>query len=142
VVRVSVFLRGARVTLHATDARPPVGPEAWWDAGPRAEGHDEVVMGVHDLTTPAARGVVGLTAIDWVGHHARLCGGAGGLSAVEMEEAAALVVRYAFDELNLERIDAAPTSPEALHVLGRLGFALDRREGLHALRRPRPPGTH
>lgn len=139
---MSVFLKGARVTLHATDADAPAAPDAWWDAGPRIEGHDEILLAVRDATTGAGLGVIGLTAIDWIAHRARLCGGGPDLHPAQAEEAAALVARYAFDELNLDSFEAVPMSPDAGAILRKLGFLPGSGRGLHALRRRRPPGAH
>lgn len=139
---MSAFLRGARVALHATDAHAPAGPDAWWDAGPRADGHDEILLEARDATTGAGLGVIGLTAIDWIARRARLCGGGPGLQGDAAREAVALVARYAFDELNLDRVEATPAHDGARDVLQREGFHLHGPGRLHALGHPRGPGTH
>ena len=116
------FLAGARVGLHATAARVPVGPGAWLDPGARAEGQDEIHHGVRQAGASEEAGVVGLTCVDWAAHAARLCGGGDALAPAERAEALRLAVRYAFDELNLDRLDAAPTGRDVDALLRALGF--------------------
>lgn len=126
------FLRGAHATLHPTaapDAPAPAGPRAWLDAGPAAPGQDEIFMEAR-LPDGAPFALVGLAAIDWIERTARLC--AGPLDATAAPPAAApgpladalgLVLRYARDELALERIEAQPGPRAPLGLLDALGFA-------------------
>ena len=122
---MSAFLRGRRVALHATDARAPAGPDAWLDPGARGPSQDEIVMAIR-LPEGDDVGVVGLTAIDWTARTARVCGGGGRLDPPALEDALGLVARYAFDELNLDALEAIPTRSETGTLLRAAGFAAAR----------------
>ena len=133
------FLRGRRVTLHATDARCPLPPDAWFDPGARHADHDEVLLAVRAADGSDA-GTVGLTALDWTRHEARLCGGGPGATVGGMEDAVRLAVAYAFEELNLETLDAWPLAEAAGQVALRMGFRSAGAGGGLTLRRLPPLG--
>lgn len=134
---MSVFLRGAHAALHPpanADASAPLGPDAWLDAGPAAPGIDEILMEARPVQGQNAGPValVGLTTIDWVGRTARLCAaptGGGNADPALLQDALDLVVRYAREELALERVEAAPTAKTPQGLLDALRFDAPKAEG-------------
>lgn len=131
------FLRGARVALFPTTAEAPVGPGAWVDPGPQGPARDEVLLALRRGSEEV--GVVGLTSLDWHVRSARLCAGGQAVAPEDWTEAVALVTRYAFEELNLERVEAFPSGAAAGALLAATGL-YGREGGSFVARRAGTPG--
>lgn len=135
---MSVFLRGHGVTLHPSDAPAPHGADAWLDPGPRGPAHDEIVLALRDAEGAEA-GTCGLTAIDWLARSARLCAGGPRLSGQALGASALLLARYAFDELNLDLVEAVPTRETAVGPLRAAGFGPSDAGEAYVIRRASTP---
>jgi len=128
---VSVFLRGPRVDVLAPDAADPgfeTSRRAWLlPAGADLEGEIGVVWAA--AHGGATEGSLALKDVDWIARRAALVGAlAPGADAARAREALALVVRYAGEELALDRLEARVRADDraTADALEALGF---RKEG-------------
>lgn len=130
---MTAFLRGPSVELAPLppDARWP-GRRAWLaPRGPLLDdpGHDGEVVVLARAPGGEPWGTFALADLDWVARTASLVAtllpGAPP-PAPAVQEALGLVVRYAWDELNLERLEGRAPADARLPALPALGF---REEG-------------
>lgn len=142
---MTAFLRGATVALS------PLPPRAAW-AGRRAwlvprvplreePVHDGEIVLLASLEGGDPWGTFALADLDWVARGASvvatlLPGPPPPVAAVE--EALRLVVGYAWDELNLERLEARAPADAKLPALPALGFREEGRLGAALRREGRP----
>ncbi|MEA3201723.1 MAG: hypothetical protein QOE90_3151 [Thermoplasmata archaeon] len=129
---MSVFLRGPRVDVLASDAADPAFAAARepWLLPAGAPAVDVDMDGEVSLVWAPARGgktggSLALADVDWIARRALLVAYlAPGAPRDLAREALALVVRYAQDELALERLDAQVRAGDAgtLAALAALGF--------------------
>lgn len=125
------FLRGELAALYATGAGLPPEPEAWLAPDP----HGDVILMRLRTAENEEGALVGLCALDWDRRSARVCAAGPVPAPAVLADALRLLVRYAFDELNLDAVEAEPVLPAAEEPLRALGFRA--REGTPVLVRLR-----
>ena len=109
------FLREKEVTLGPVPNDGPL-PTQLALSPPEHAGQGAIELAAWRKTAPV-ESIFELGPIDWLRRTAGL-----GVRGAPSADALSMVVRYAFHELNLERLETDPVQPESIEALRAAGF--------------------